>query len=770
MWNHLRLKISAWWIRFRDELRPCSRSLIVTVAVGVCLTLALFIVMLRFERREKQAVFNEASSHLVEAIRRSVERIELVHEIIRQDFYGSPSVSSEEFSLCSEPCLAYVPSLKVLQWAPRVSNAEREAFLKQTRQSGLKGFNIVQPDAAGHLTIAPTRAEYFPILYAASKTGFQASFGWDFASNPALRQAIDECRDKNTYVVSPLVDLSQFGIRHPVVQTFLPVYDHPKELRTVDDRRRHFRGVLVGLCQVDDLVINALNYAENPRGIDLAVFDGSANDRSLLHLHASRTRFDYEKVSNEAAVLTPNGIHATVPLNVGHREWLLVCTPAPNFFAAHLSWRSWAVLIAGLCITFAVASRVNAMATRTARIERIVDERTAELRKKDEQLRQSQKLEAVGALAGGIAHEFNNLLQGITGYTRYALEALKPDQQAYRDLECVLEASDRAAALTRQLLSFSRRETMDRTVLETNQTIDGIVKMLHRLLGEQIEIKLIAGKDIAPILADAGSLQQVLLNLCLNARDAMPMGGEIIIKTQSMCLTQEYADLYDGMKPGHYVEISVTDTGFGMPPEVRDRIFEPFFTTKPVGKGTGLGLAMVYGIVQQHEGAIHVYSEVGRGTTFKIYIPACQTPSDQHKETAPASPQKCRGSEIILLAEDDPMVRDIGRQVLQRNGYTVIAAVDGEDAVAKFAAHKNDIGAVMLDVVMPRLNGHDVYQRIKELRPDIPVLFCSGYDPDSSQSNFIVREHLRLVEKPYDPAVLLRTLREVLDAESLCPT
>ena len=345
-------------------------------------------------------------------------------------------------------------------------------------------------------------------------------------------------------------------------------------------------------------------------------------------------------------------------------------------------------------------------------------ERTLELRKKDDQLRQSQKLEAVGALAGGIAHEFNNLLQAIGGYTRYALEGLKPEEQAYQDLQNVLQAADRAKSLTRQLLSFSRRQTVERKNLDANQMVSDLTKMLRPLLGECIQLKVVLGESAGMVFADAGSFQQVLLNLCLNARDAMPSGGEIVVKTERVTVSPAFAELHADLKPGAYVELSVADTGQGMPPSVREHIFEPFFTTKPIGKGTGLGLSVVYGIVQQHEGAIHVYSEPGHGTTFKIYLPAIKSRS-RRTEALRRSSASQGGTETILVAEDDPLVRDIARRILEKAGYTVLLAADGDEALAMFRARHDEISVVLLDAIMPRLSGHDVYRCIKHDFPEI---------------------------------------------------
>jgi len=740
--------------------------MLLTIGASLGLTIGLFVVMRQWEGSEKQAEFDYASKHYVEAIRQAIERIELTHEAIRQNYYGSPGVSRKEFSLCAEPFLARVPSLKVLQWAPRVPGADRGDFEERVQREGWPKYRIIEPDSRGQLVPAEPRDEYFPIWYAATKSGFKVRFGWDFGANPVLRKAIEKCRDTGKFVVSEPIDLSNIGINHPLVQTFLPVYRDFQSVRTVEDRRTRLEGLLVGLCQVDDLVEYALSYVTGPQGIDVEFLDESlpAGQR-VLHYHASRTR----QPGDQTDELNPEpaGIHYTAALAFGGQRWSLVCTPAPDFFPAHAGWRSWTILAIGLVVTWLSASYIFSATTRTQRIQRLVDQRTVELRKKDDQLRQSQKLEAVGALAGGIAHEFNNLLQAIGGYTRYAMEELKPEDQPYKDLESVLQAADRAATLTRQLLSFSRRQSVERKNLDANQMVADLAKMLRPLLGEQIQLKLLPGEDVGIVFADPGSFQQVLINLCLNARDAMPSGGDIVVKTERVNVAPAFAELYADLKPGRYVELSVADTGHGMTAETLQHIFEPFFTTKPVGQGTGLGLPTVYGIVQQHEGAVHVYSEPSRGTTFKIYLPAVETADEASSRATILS--VAGGPETILLAEDDPMVCDIARRILVNGGYTVLTAADGEEALDVFRAHRREISLVLLDAVMPKLTGPEAYRRLKDEYPEARVVFCSGYDPETAQSNFIVNERLRLVEKPYNPETLLRTVREVLDAEELCP-
>jgi signal transduction histidine kinase len=396
-------------------------------------------------------------------------------------------------------------------------------------------------------------------------------------------------------------------------------------------------------------------------------------------------------------------------------------------------------------------------------LEQRVKDRTAELEKRDHQLRQAQKMEAIGTLAGGIAHEFNNLLQAIQGYTRYAMEGLDAEGERHKDLQQVIQASDRATALTRQLLGFSRREVLQMSDIEPNALVSSLVKMLRPLIGEHIKIELMLGENIGVVHADPGHLQQMLMNLCVNARDAMPGGGRLTIKSEDVRLTEAYCDYHHDIQPGRYLLLTVADTGCGMPPEVRDHIFEPFFTTKEVGKGTGLGLAMVYGMVRQHRGAIRVYSEVGIGTTFRIYLPTIDHASDAL--TPPAPKPASGGTETILVAEDDPLVRELAVRMLQRAGYQTITAADGEEAVGVFEDNVDRVALALLDVVMPRLNGRDAFQRMKAIKPTLPAVFCSGYDPQMAHVGLATDEEMRLIQKPFDPQLLLATIREVLDLE-----
>jgi signal transduction histidine kinase/CheY-like chemotaxis protein len=380
----------------------------------------------------------------------------------------------------------------------------------------------------------------------------------------------------------------------------------------------------------------------------------------------------------------------------------------------------------------------------------------------ERQLLQAQKMEAVGQLAGGIAHDFNNLLLVISGYTSMVQERQAPESEDNLDLDEVRKAADRATVLTRQLLSFSRRQTIQPLHVDLNDLIEDALRMIRRVIGEHIDFRFLPSPRLETIYVDKGQIEQVLMNLCVNARDAMNSGGTLTIQTMNAVLDESYCANHPWAKEGHYVVLDVTDTGHGMDPTTCARIFEPFFTTKELGQGTGLGLSTVYGIVRQNDGLIQVNSEPGKGTSFKIYIPSVELPAEP-KGTALES-RVTGGSETLLIAEDEESVRHLLQRILEIEGYTVLTATDGEDALRVFDAHAHEIDLAVLDVMMPKLGGRQVMDRIQAKCPRMRFLFASGYSKNALHKDFVIEEGIRLVPKPYQRAVLLRAIREVLDA------
>ncbi|QXE87812.1 DUF3365 domain-containing protein [Geomonas nitrogeniifigens] len=384
--------------------------------------------------------------------------------------------------------------------------------------------------------------------------------------------------------------------------------------------------------------------------------------------------------------------------------------------------------------------------------------------KLEEQLRQAQKMEAVGQLAGGVAHDFNNILQVISGYGSILKLDERLDDRQQEEIDHILSAAEKAAQLTRGLLAFSRKQVITLSPVNLNDIVENVRKFLARIIGEDIHLKTTPSEAPLYVMADLGQLEQVLFNLATNARDAMPRGGVLAIETGSQVVESPLDQESGLIRPGSYAVLTVTDTGCGMSAETCKRIFEPFYTTKEISKGTGLGMAIVYGIVKQHNGFINVYSEPGHGTTFRIHLPIYHAERVMDEESAKQAAPPRGGSETILLAEDDEGVRNLVLSVLTRFGYRVIQAVDGQDAVEKYSAHRNEISMILMDLIMPRKNGKEAYDEIARLDPEVKVLYASGYTADFIKNRGVPEEGIDLIMKPIQPMELLRTVREVLDA------
>ena len=384
------------------------------------------------------------------------------------------------------------------------------------------------------------------------------------------------------------------------------------------------------------------------------------------------------------------------------------------------------------------------------------------LRQSEEQLRQAQKIEAVGRLASGVAHDFNNILTVITGHSELLLRQLDADDPRRKNAEQIEKAAYRAAALTRQLLTFSRKQVIEPRVLKLNAIILNIEKMLRRLIGEDIEFCTVLDSAAGHIKADPGQIEQVIMNLAVNARDAMPNGGKLTVTTANTTLDKNQLNNFPDLCAGDYVMLTIADTGTGMSEEVKAHLFEPFFTTKPPGKGTGLGLATCFGIVKQNAGHINVHSELGRGTTFKIYFPQVQSALESPRVHIMPT-EATGGNETVLLVEDEPVVRELAVATLREKGYTVVEAVNGEEGLRMARQHDGKIDLVLTDVVMPVMGGKEMADALRTSHPDTKVLFTSGYTEDAMGHHGVLRPGILFLQKPYMTATLARKVREVLD-------
>ncbi|HKL81424.1 MAG TPA: ATP-binding protein, partial [Desulfobacter sp.] len=415
-----------------------------------------------------------------------------------------------------------------------------------------------------------------------------------------------------------------------------------------------------------------------------------------------------------------------------------------------------------------ILSRANVIFNEDDKAVRIVGthQDITEKRQLEDQLNQAQKMESVGRLAGGVAHDFNNMLSVILGKTEMALEDIDPDQTLYADLKEIQTAARRSADVTRQLLAFARKQTVAPKVLNLNRTIKMILKMLHRLIGEDIDLIWLPNEDLWPVRIDPGQIDQILANLSVNARDAIADVGKLTIETGKATFDEAYCADHNGFVPGDFVQLTVSDNGCGMNQETLQNLFEPFYTTKDVDKGTGLGLATVYGIVKQNDGFINVYSEPDQGTTFRIYLPRYLTETEiLEKKSSDTIPLD--GTEAILLVEDEPSILRMTRMMLERMGYKVLAAGTPGEAIALAREHAGEIHLLMTDVVMPEMNGRDLARNMLSLYPNLKRLFMSGYTANMIAHHGVLDEGVQFIQKPFSKQDLAIKVREALDEDTV---
>jgi two-component system cell cycle sensor histidine kinase/response regulator CckA len=515
-----------------------------------------------------------------------------------------------------------------------------------------------------------------------------------------------------------------------------------------------------------------------PPRIQILIVEDNPNDADLLvrELKRAGLDFDWQRVDTEAGYLAKlnSGLHLILsdyemPQFSGLRALeLLNQQPAldiPFIIVSGTIGEEMAVVAMQQgAADYLLKDRIARLGPAVRRALQEVEEH-AERKRLEAQFIEAQKMEVVGQLAGGVAHDFNNVLAVIMGYSDLLMQDLPPEHPLQKYIDEIRLAAKRAAGLTQQLLIFSRKQTVQAVALDLNEVIESMDKMLRRLVDENIEMTMVYGNPIGQIKADSGYVWQVLMNLVVNARDAMPNGGKLTIETSAVTLDEDHAQTHPGATPGDYVRLSVADTGVGMSEEVKARIFEAFFTTKPAGKGTGLGLVTCQTIVRQSEGHIDVSSELGRGTTFKIYFPRIEQQSHVATKSLPKVGPLRRGTEILLVVEDEPSVRHLAQGVLKAQGYDVLTAPNGQDALRVAREHKGPpIALVVTDVVMPRMGGRVMAEWLKVTYPELKILFTSGYTADAIAHDGVLDAGVEFLPKPYTPASLARKVRELLDA------
>jgi PAS domain S-box-containing protein len=515
---------------------------------------------------------------------------------------------------------------------------------------------------------------------------------------------------------------------------------------------------LTDTCQVDYACVVMLDETDPMRGQTIALSDrGMAAQDLSYDLRGTPC----QQVAGKDFFHWPTGVQQQFPLDTALVEMgvdsymgipLVTTNGTPLGLMALLHSKPIDEPELARTILHVLAPRV------TAELERRLAERA--LRDSEAQLRQSQKLHAIGQLAGGVAHDFNNLLTVIMGYAEAILSDVDSSHPLFDAARHIHDAGERAALLTSQLLHFGRKAILEPRPLDLNAVIQNTGAMLRRLIGEDVTVTTVLAPHLSLARVDRGQIEQVIVNLCLNARDAMPQGGRITIETRLISFDEQYCRSHPAFKPGHFVELSIGDSGTGMTPEVMSHLFEPFFTTKGPGKGTGLGLATVYGIVQQAGGFITVDSRLGTGSMFNVFLPAmaAQEPRGCVERLAPLP----RGRETVLLVEDEHGVRRLARLSLERHGYTVLEASSGREAIELSDTYDGDIEVLLTDVVMPEISGREVSERLRERRPDLKVLFMSGYNDDAVVRHGVVNSPVAFLQKPFDARTLATKVRDVL--------
>jgi PAS domain S-box-containing protein len=586
------------------------------------------------------------------------------------------------------------------------------------------------------------------------------------------------------YAPGELVGKSAFDLVHPddlryVREAFQRALDSREPVR-IEYRGRHRDGSwrhrdVIGINRLDDPTVAAIvvNYRETTSLslAEAALLERERRTAEQLRAVISAVPIVLWAIDRDGQVtLSEGNLLQKIGLESGQvvgRSIFDLYSDVPDVLdvtraALHGESPTWTVAIRGTTFSGCYTPLRDAEGTVTGAIGVATD--VSERAQLEQKLRQMQKMEAVGRLAGGIAHDFNNLLTAIIGCAELALAQVDTDDPLWGDIEQIRHAGNSAASLTRQLLAFSRKQLLQPQTIDLNAIVARTTELLRRLIGEHIDLRSRLTEPLHCVSADPGQVEQVIVNLALNARDAMPQGGILLLETANVELDESYVADHPGSTAGEHVMLAISDTGIGMDHAALEHLFEPFYTTKELGKGTGLGLATVYGIVKQSGGSIFVYSEPNRGTSFKIFLPRAENALDMASAPMPI-PTGLHGTETILLVEDQPEVRSVVQKLLARHGYTVLAAGDGEEALHAAREHPGRIDLLITDVVMPDVNGRALAEQFLRQRPEARELYMSGYTNDAIVQRGIIERSLAFIQKPFTPTGLLRKIREVLSAD-----
>jgi len=736
------------------------------IAAGIAVSLLGFFAAQHAERLRHEADFEEQAArrlvHLQDAINVHVTLLRSIAGL----YAASDFVTREEFKtfVSNQPRAQFGNAY--LEWVPRVPAQRREEVDAEARAEGFADFRIWP---AGPESEPQTRdRDYFPIFYVEPSAANAGDLGYDLASDPARLRALDRARDSGKPAVTGRLTIAPGPASDPAVVIAFPIYRMKTPPATVAGRRLGLMGFAVGHFQIEKLV-NAGARSGGPFLQDIYIYDENAvaPEPRLFYFSPSRRNTGPVAPLPEDKVLS--GYHWAGVVEVPARKWTVVFRPAPGYFGMWGGGIAWMTLALGLVLTFLVAGYERRRTIHSRRIERLAADLSvshaqlkseiAERKEAEARLRQSQKVEAVGQLTGGVAHDFNNLLTVIIGNLEIAREKLRGDDALAESIQSALTAAVRGASLTQRLLAFARRQVLEPEVLDLNEVVAVIEELLRRVLGESIQIRIAFGKRLWLALADRNQIESALLNLAINARDAMPEGGLLTIETHNASLDSDYARRNDEVEPGDYVVLAVTDTGRGMQSDVLRQAIEPFFTTKEPGKGTGLGLSSVYGFAKQSGGHLKLYSEAGRGTTARLYLPRAKASQAAGLGTNTGAAAR-GGRESILVVEDEPHVREVAVRHLSEEGYRVLEADQAPAALAVIDSHRGEIDLLLTDVVLAGgMNGRGLATEAVKRVPGLKVLYMSGYGQDTVGQEDRQGPDVVLLQKPFLKSELLKAVR-----------
>ncbi|MGE5145900.1 MAG: CHASE domain-containing protein [Candidatus Eiseniibacteriota bacterium] len=749
-----------WRLYRRGWLAPVGIALI-----GVALSCLAFWVADRADERRVRNVLAFRSEWRARDIEAKIRLSGNAVESVAIAMAANPALTADQFGRVAARAAAGLAHVNALEWAPRIRREDIPAFEAAARAQGLKDYRVFDVTPDFHRTELADRPEYFPVLYDERFHGARRAQGLALGRYDGRRIPMEKAASEGlpiaTLPVRPIGPRAE-GL---IYLLYWPVYD-TIEAPGSAERAQRLRGYAIGNYDLAPLLTAVLR--NTPEIIETLRFTISARHQPLA---AEQSEAVYTPTTRSVRLMSRGDAKEPEPavrvvrdFEVFDQHWDLTFDFPPTAVATLRSPNAWGWLVAGLLLTASLIVYLLRERGRTRAIEGLVAERTAELQRTSEQLNQAQKMEAIGNMTGGMAHDFNNLLSVVIGNLDLLDDRLKGDDDAAKLADTALQAALRGADLTRQLLAFARRQPLHPRLIDVNALVTDATRLLKRILQENIEITLITAPDLWPVVIDPTQLNSAIVNLANNARDAMPNGGRLTIETKNSQLDADYAALNPDVVPGEFVLIEVSDSGIGMSAETVSHVFEPFYTTKEVGRGTGLGLSMVFGFVKQSQGHVKIYSELGQGTTVRLYLPRAKgtgAVAETRAAPAPAVPERRHGT--ILLVEDNGEVRRTVTGQLLSFGYTVIEADSAAAALALLEQPETAVDLLFTDIVMPGgRNGHELAAAAQAIRPDLKVLLTSGYSGSALRNGNLI-DGAHFLSKPYRRDELARKLDEVLE-------